>query len=116
MSAEHIRDMLARGTAADAVAKLLRSSGLTSEQIAAVGELVRHTPHAASQAGLALAHGGRVRGVVGSSQDQGFGDHLDHAVDHLAVALEDAHAKTDTGLRELDHAVARLLLAGEVLP
>lgn len=113
-SAETVREILARGRAADELGRLCRRLGLSAPDIEAIADAVRHCPRALANAGRALAIGGRARNVVGPDPAQGWDEHLAHALDHLDAAGFNGRATTDTGLEHLAHAAARVLLAWEV--
>ncbi len=115
-AAESVRAILARGTAADELGRLVRRLGLSATDIAAIADAVRHCPHAVAAAGRAMAHGGRARDVVGPDPKVSVGEHLIHAADHVEAAGPDLRAKTDLDLRHVDHAIARLMLAREATP
>lgn len=113
-AAETVRAILDRGRAADDLGKLCRRLRLAPDEIEAIADAVRHCPRAIVGAGRALAHGGRARGIVGPDPSVCPADHLIHAADHVDAAGDDLADTTDTGLRHLDHAIARLMLAREV--
>ena len=113
-SAETVREILARGRAADELGRLCRRLGLSAGDIEAIADAVRHCPRAVVGAGRALAHGGRARGIIGPDPSVCPADHLIHAADHVDAAGDDLAETTDTGLRHLDHAIARLMLSREV--
>ena len=110
VEAEAVDDRKAKAIA-DLMWTIVNSSAYLIDDIRAA---LTHCPRAVVGAGRALAHGGRARGIVGPDPSVCPADHLIHAADHVDAAGDDLADTTDTGLRHLDHAIARLMLAREV--
>lgn len=119
-AAEHVRDRVKRGNAADELATLVLHLGLSVEEIEAIASLLRNARHGATAAGRVLAFGERQGGAPGSNRGRTATDHVAAANRHIYLAhLYGENWRDDgsggTGELHIANAAGRCLLAIEMI-
>lgn len=123
MTADHVRDQIARGNAADELARLVSHLGLTADQIESIADAIRNAPLGIAAVGRVLAFGARAGSEAGSNRGRTVDDHVDAAIRHVDVVALNPASKADlrdfgeggTGELHITNAAGRCLLAIELI-